>query len=429
MRSPQANFTKKAARPASKTSAAYWATKIFLEGKGDWQSTLYFVRIQAHGERRKLKLTTAVREDAAKEAATQYIKIMAEGWPARAASPSAQLSPSPCATVKTWIDLATKNAHTESQTVKKYADALRTIASEILGLRRARKPTDRQRIDNFPISMLDRDKLQSWVNSRLERARELGPVKSQRAKNTIRSVAVNARCIFSERLSNAVGEPTKGKDVHTAFESLILPSKVVARYTSKFDAVTLLATAARELGMFPQDRTDKEATSKYEQWKILYLALVAGLRYNEIDKLLIINVNALAGRVSVRTHDEFRTKTVASEADVNVSPAAAAILTEMLKSCEGKWFVAELRSHTNLTYRSGMHHDRLVQWLRRYEERGHRPLENVPKPVHELRKEAGTLVNSQHGLNEAKNFLRHSSISTTATYYLGGKDSVTTGLA
>jgi hypothetical protein len=47
----------------------------------------------------------------------------------------------------------------------------------------------------------------------------------------------------------------------------------------------------------------------------------------------------------------------------------------------------------------------------------------------QLRKEAGTLVNSQHGLNEAKNFLRHSSIATTAAYYVGSKGNITTGLS
>jgi hypothetical protein len=67
--------------------------------------------------------------------------------------------------------------------------------------------------------------------------------------------------------------------------------------------------------------------------------------------------------------------------------------------------------------------------LRAYEERGIQPFSDVPKPIHELRKEAGTLVNSQHGLNEAKNFLRHSSIATTAAYYVGSKGDITTGLS
>lgn len=77
------------------------------------------------------------------------------------------------------------------------------------------------------------------------------------------------------------------------------------------------------------------------------------------------------------------------------------------------------------------YHDAILRWLRKYEERGIRPFADIPKPLHELRKEAGTLVNSQRGLNEAKNFSRHSSISisTPAAYYVGSTGNITTGLS
>jgi hypothetical protein len=71
----------------------------------------------------------------------------------------------------------------------------------------------------------------------------------------------------------------------------------------------------------------------------------------------------------------------------------------------------------------------LVAWLRRYEEGEQKPFADVNKPIHELRKEAGTLVNKNHGLAEAQNFLRHSSIATTASFYVGSKGQVATGLA
>jgi hypothetical protein len=100
----------------------------------------------------------------------------------------------------------------------------------------------------------------------------------------------------------------------------------------------------------------------------------------------------------------------------------------MINKTKGVWFVTEARSKSSPAYRAGAHHDAIVTWLRNYEERGVKPLADVHKPLHELRKEAGTLVNSQHGLNEAKNFLRHSSITTTAAYYLGSKGDITTGL-
>ncbi len=217
-------------------------------------------------------------------------------------------------------------------------------------------------------------------------------------------------------------------EVDNVFAGLRIPKSQTFRYTTRFDAKRLLKTAAAELGRPPRPDSGEIEASRYEQWKILYLALVAGLRYNEIDKLLVQDVHAGVGRISVRTHEAFQPKVNASEGDVLVGDAARKVLTEMLEHTGGRWFVSEARSSRNKAYRTALHHDRLLGWLRGYEESGIRPLQSVPKPIHELRKEAGNLVNNQHGLNEAKNFLCHGNIATTETYYAGTKGGITTGL-
>jgi integrase len=101
----------------------------------------------------------------------------------------------------------------------------------------------------------------------------------------------------------------------------------------------------------------------------------------------------------------------------------------MLSKAKGKWMVVDGRSKKASAYRTGAHHEKLLDWLRNYEERGVKPLADVHKPLHELRKEAGTLVDKKYGLNAAKNFLRHSDIATTAGYYLGSTGNVTTRLS
>jgi integrase len=168
--------------------------------------------------------------------------------------------------------------------------------------------------------------------------------------------------------------------------------------------------------------------SNFEQWKIIYLGLVAGLRYNEIDKLRLRDICRKTGKISIRAHEEFQPKAGASEGDVMVSEGAAKVVKEMLNHTQGEWLLLEARSSRTKGYRSGLNHDKAVAWLRRYQENGFHPFADVPKPLHELRKEAGTLVNQKHGLNEAKNFLRHGDIATTATYYVGSKGQITTGL-
>jgi hypothetical protein len=50
------------------------------------------------------------------------------------------------------------------------------------------------------------------------------------------------------------------------------------------------------------------------------------------------------------------------------------------------------------------------------------------KPLHELRKEIGALVATQHGIYAASRFLRHSDITTTARHYAEHKARISVGL-
>jgi hypothetical protein len=50
------------------------------------------------------------------------------------------------------------------------------------------------------------------------------------------------------------------------------------------------------------------------------------------------------------------------------------------------------------------------------------------KPIHELRKEFGSLVNEKFGIYAASRALRHSDITTSARHYIAKKERVTVGL-
>jgi len=420
---------RKKTRTASKTTATYWSDKIFLEKKPGWESSNYFVRMQAKGARRKIRLDSTVREEAAREAVAFYLKILAEGWPDTDPLPLSTLKASLLPdqpTISEWIELVKTKVNVRSETVDKYAESLRTIVGEILNLARARKPEQRQQINSFLVSALTKETLKAWFDTRMENARKLDHLRSPRAQNTVRTLITNARALFCNDALEAMGIDGENLTI-LPFSGLKLPPRMLTQYTSRFDAPTLLETAARELGAAGND--GPEAASKFEQWKILYLALVAGLRYNEIDQLRVHDIIPVKCRISIRTHETFRPKTKSSEGDIRVSESAATILSEMLKRTPGKWFIKDGVSKQGPRYRAGIYHDAIVIWLRQYEERGIRPFIDVPKPLHELRKEAGTIVNSLHGLNEAQTFLRHGSIVTTASYYVGSKGNITTDLS
>jgi integrase len=420
----------KKVRTASKTTAAYWSGKIRLERKPGWESSHYFVRIQAHGQRRKMKLNSTIREEAAREAAGTYLEILSKGWPKDEgsvvfASESSDLPENP--TIEDWFNVAKSKNLVAEASIKKYFEALQTIVGEILGTPRARKTEQRAKIKSFPVSALTRTNLELWLEKRLIAAsKKPDLVASRRARSTTRSLAINAKSLFSENVLKGM-RITADEMNYVPFSKLKLPAKGQERYTSRFDAKRLLATAARELGGNSESETDVDG-SKFEQWKILYLALVAGLRYKEIDQLRKHDIMINARRISISTHETFAPKNDASVGDVPVTAAAAKVLDGMMKRTKGTWFIKDGPS-TASKYRAATHHDAIVSWLRNYEERGIKPLAKINKPLHELRKEAGSLVNRDHGLVSAQQFLRHRSINTTAGVYVDASEDVNTGLA
>ena len=385
--------------------------------------------MQVGTERRKFRLESTTAEEAGKEAAKLYREISANGWPAKKVRKSAVSTTATNelnkreGSVGQWIAAATLVAKVREDTVKKYAESLRTIVGDILNLSGSRNRDSRTKIDEYLLDDLTNDKIRTWILNRTDAAgRDISQIR--RASNTARTLLVNARSLFTSAIQESMKIPAENQ--RNPFKAIKLPRKSTVRYTSKFDARLLLDEAANNLS---GKDLGEDSASKFEQWKILYLALVAGLRYREIDNLRKQDVSPSTRKISVRPHGEYAPKTQASEADVTVSEGAAKVLEQMLARTKGNWFVTEAKSIKSSSYRTGAHHDELLEWLRNYEERGIKPLADVHKPLHELRKEAGTLVNSQHGLNEAKNFLRHSDISTTAAYYVGSKGEITTGLS
>jgi hypothetical protein len=72
-------------------------------------------------------------------------------------------------------------------------------------------------------------------------------------------------------------------------------------------------------------------------------------------------------------------------------------------------------------YRCEATFERLNRWLR---SKG----VTANKPLHELRKELGALIATEHGIYAASRFLRHSDITTTARHYADQKTRITVGL-
>jgi len=183
------------------------------------------------------------------------------------------------------------------------------------------------------------------------------------------------------------------------------------RYQSRFDVESLIRAAQKEL---PR-----------EQFKTFLLAIMAGLRRNEIDKLEWQAFDWDKGVISIRATSHFAPKSEDSTGDVEVD-------TEVMELFRGyaargtSDFVIEstvpARSQgTYSHYRCQKHFDGLIKWLRNHGVEGNRPL-------HALRKEYGSQVCAQHGIYAASRALRHADIAMTSQHYLDKRESARAAL-
>lgn len=110
---------------------------------------------------------------------------------------------------------------------------------------------------------------------------------------------------------------------------------------------------------------------------------------------------------------------------VDVDEEVLAELREILKPDASTFVLLSKRdprpNRTGQYYRCEQTFDRLTEWLRGQGV-------TSQKPIHELRKEFGSLVNQKHGIYAASRALRHSDITTSVRHYVASRGRVTAGM-
>jgi integrase len=186
------------------------------------------------------------------------------------------------------------------------------------------------------------------------------------------------------------------------------------RYSSKIDAGELMRDGQQELAM-----------RHPEQWKILLLALGAGLRRGEIDALLWRQVDFDRGIIRIETTEVFQPKSAKSAGAVEIDKELVAILRGYHAIAKTEFVIeTDVEAKPSAKYsrnRATPAFNGLCEWLRS------KGLEGL-KPIHTLRKEFGSLICQQAGLYAASRALRHADVGITARHYLDQKERVTVGL-
>ncbi len=411
---------KGVAKQASKFSATFWQERVFrptyTRGGKRIEVSQWYARIK-HGPRREsVALSTNNREEAGRKAARLYQAVHTTGWDAALAEFRPDSKPASMTTVGDYLAAVEPLAKVRGRSWSGYAYALRKIALDITGGQERGKarfnPKDmilRARGDSVPLTKLTPVSVEGWKAGFVAAAGQ-DPVAAARARRSANSYLRNARALFSRRILRRLSELSVPVPAPLPFEGVEMERQGSTRYVSTIDAGELLKAAR------------KEFKSKHpDAWRVILLALGAGLRRSEIDMLCWTQIDAKRGEIRVLNHSTFEAKTDDSQGRIFVD---AGLLAELGQPGESLFVVEPA---TPAAQRGGQYYrcqatfERVTEWLRKHGVLSDRPL-------HTLRKEFGSIIADKADIHTASRQLRHSTIATTAAYYADHRKKETVGI-
>lgn len=395
-----------------KTHLRYWEGILFQRGRagGNW-----WFQIQHKGRREKLTLGTPNKATAAARARDFYLDLLANGWEAalgRLRGPARPVQTD--LTVGRFLEELEAKADLKRETLKGYSQAFRAIVADIFKIDGGREKFDYRgggharwidKINAIRLCDVTPSRVQEWKRSFIAGAGD-DSVKQRSARTSFNSFLRRAKSLFGPKcikhLSISLPSPLP-------FEGIAPEPRQSARYRSNIDPAKLTEAAREEL-----------AESDPPVFLAFLLALGAGLRRIEIDRLEWRAFHWDEGVIRIETTRYFEPKTEHSIGDVQIDPELMSLFRGY--SPPGGGFVIEGYSEpVSWGYRAKDVFGRLSVWLRKHGV-------TARKPIHELRKEFGSMVNRVHGLVAARDLLRHGDIHTTATYYVDSPRKATSGI-
>ena len=252
--------------------------------------------------------------------------------------------------------------------------------------------------------------MQKWKLAYLAKA-GTDRAKQKSARITLNKIIRNARSLFSSKALRFVEVPLPNP---LPFEGIDFEKEGSFRYHSEIDPELLLVAAQNEL-----------AKHKPEQFKIFVLALLAGLRRNEIDKLEWQSVDFENCIIRIEVNRYFQPKSEDALGEIEVDREVIETLRTFYPKAKDRFVIYSPNTPrpkaTYEHYRCEKEFNALIKWLR---SKGI----TARSPLHSLRKEFGSFINAKAGIFEASRSLRHSSIQVTERHYLDSKRRVTAGL-
>jgi integrase len=396
-----------------KTDSRFWLPRLFR-----WPgSPNYSMRIQFRGREMSFTLRTGNKEAAAQKAAGVYrdlVNLGIESTIVKHRGPAVK-APERDVTIGDWISAASDVFDGKPATFGGYARGLRFIASEILAVSKSKKrygrtqsKSYRRQVDSAPLSILTPEAIQAWRIRYVKRAGE-DPARQRSARISCNAAIRQARSLFSRQILGFIDAALVPAPL--PFSGTRFYPRESMRYQSRIDPAALLQSAKQDL--FESDP---------EAFKALLLALGAGLRRGEIDRLFWRQVDFTAGVIHVEATEAGGLKTEESVGAVPIDVGLVSLLRGFRAKAGGQYVLDEGSGVTaskpwGQRYRCANVFARLVGWLRSQGVEG-------TKPIHTLRKESGSIIATKAGIQAASQFLRHADIQVTSMHYADHKERV-----
>jgi integrase len=413
-----------------KTHQDYWQSRLkkrsYESGGKTIEISTWQVRLTHLGREGWFNLDTANKTAAAAKARDIYLHLITHGWTETNTKykPGLEVAKDGC-NVGEFLAQVKAVSGLKPVTFEIYAKKFRSLVAGVFKLHGGKGKFDYvnggrkswlARVHAVRLDKLTPDKVNAWRVSYLKAASG-NPLKHKHAHITANSILRAGKSLFSPKilklLSLRLPQPLP-------FEGVENPKVPKSRYQSEINPALLLQQARRELAEAEGD----DAPDKREMFKIIVLALGAGLRRDEIDTLQWRHVLWQRNLIRVETTEHGGTKSAESQADVDVDPALLALLKEYLPTPgKGSPFVIQsaIRPQPNAAsyhhYRCDRLFGKVIEWLR---SKGI----TARNALHSLRKEFGSQVCAQGGIYAASLALRHASIQVTCDFYTDKRKAV-----
>ncbi len=376
-----------------KLSSAYWMPKIYRPKYSNpdgstGQVGFWWARISHGRQRHAVSLQTADKRQAAGKAARMYGDVITKGWEAALAGIDPERHASRTGTRLGDVLVALERVDLRDRTRANYINCLRWWAARHLEMKPGRKEYSRQseewraKLAAVPLTDFSQTRIEKIRDAFIARA-DGDVIKERKARISLKSYLRNAKAgiAAARKLGRMeIQEPLP-------FTGSTVTGAVALPYRCKIDPGAILRAARDQLRVEDPD-----------VYRVILLALGAGLRRSEITSIRWQSVDFERRQVWVEATADWEAKTLESEGAVDVHGSLIAELTPYHTKGSDNVVAADAVDHA-------------VRWLRGQGV-------DVNKPLHELRKEFGSIVAEAADLHTAQKQLRHSSLAVTAAFYV-----------